>query len=129
MLTPLAATPAHMARYVKWLGQLGIVNASSLQPYFSAVNGFFKGHRLEMVTLGDLVTKVRKRLPASHLTIDETLVREHMPASIVVQALRMAQALRIQLTEVTTCKALHVSPTCEKIRLLQVCTALVVMYF
>jgi hypothetical protein len=31
-LAPLAATLAHMARYVAWLGQLGTINASSLQP-------------------------------------------------------------------------------------------------
>jgi hypothetical protein len=30
-LAPLGATPAHMARYVAWLGQLGTIKASSLQ--------------------------------------------------------------------------------------------------
>jgi hypothetical protein len=37
-LAPLAATPAHMARYVAWLGQLGTIKASSLQPYLLAVS-------------------------------------------------------------------------------------------
>jgi site-specific recombinase XerD len=46
MLGPLAVTPAHMARYVAWLGQLEIIKASSLQPYMSAVNGLFKDHGL-----------------------------------------------------------------------------------
>jgi hypothetical protein len=41
MLVPLAATLAHMARYVAWLGQLGTIKASSLQPYMAAVNGLF----------------------------------------------------------------------------------------
>jgi hypothetical protein len=41
-LSPLVATPAHMARYVAWLGQLGTIKASGLQLYMSFVNGFFK---------------------------------------------------------------------------------------
>jgi site-specific recombinase XerD len=64
-LAPLTATPAHMARYVAWLGQIGTIKASSLQPYLSAVNVFFKNHGLEAVALGDLVAKVRKGLAAS----------------------------------------------------------------
>jgi hypothetical protein len=59
MLAPLFATPPHMARYVAWLGQLRTIKASSLQPYQSAVNGFFKGHGFETVALGDLVDEVR----------------------------------------------------------------------
>jgi hypothetical protein len=62
------------------------------------VNGFFKDHGLEAVALGNLFAKVRKELAASQVAIDDTLVRVHLPASIVVKALRMAQALRLQLT-------------------------------
>jgi hypothetical protein len=32
--------------------------SSSLQPYLSTVNGFFKDHGLEAIALGDLVVKV-----------------------------------------------------------------------
>jgi hypothetical protein len=94
-LAPLAATPAHMARYVAWLGQLGTIKASSLQPYLSAVNGFFKDHGLEAIAIGDLVAKVKKGLAASQVAIDDTPVRVHLPASIIVKVLRMAQALRL----------------------------------
>jgi hypothetical protein len=59
MLAPLEATPAHIARYVAWLGPLGTIKASSIQPYLCAVNGFFKDRGLEAVALGDLVAKVR----------------------------------------------------------------------
>jgi hypothetical protein len=45
-----------MARYVAWLGQLGTIRASSLQPYTYAVKSFFKDHGLGAVVLGDLVT-------------------------------------------------------------------------
>jgi hypothetical protein len=44
-----------MARYVAWLGKLGTVKTSSLQPYMSAIDGFFKDHGLEAVALGALV--------------------------------------------------------------------------
>eukprot|EP00873_Tetraselmis_striata_P020247 jgi/Tetstr1/440511/TSEL_028834.t1 len=54
-----------MARYVTWLGNLGTIKASSLQPYLSAVNNFFKDHGREPMALGDLVNRVRKGLAAS----------------------------------------------------------------
>jgi hypothetical protein len=44
-----------MAKYVAWLGQLGTIKASSLQPYLSTINGFIKDHGLEAVAFGDLV--------------------------------------------------------------------------
>jgi hypothetical protein len=84
-----------MARYVAWLGQLGTIKASSLQYDMSAVNAFFNDHGLEALALGDLVAKVRKGLDASHVASEGKPIRVHMPTSIVVQALRMAQALRL----------------------------------
>jgi hypothetical protein len=45
-----------MVRYVAWLGQLGTIKASSLQPYMYVVNGFLKEHGLEAISLGDLVS-------------------------------------------------------------------------
>eukprot|EP00873_Tetraselmis_striata_P020949 jgi/Tetstr1/441213/TSEL_029469.t1 len=56
-----------MARYVTWLGNLGTIKASSLQPYLSAVNNFFKDHSREPMALGDLVSRVRKGLAASQV--------------------------------------------------------------
>jgi hypothetical protein len=87
-----------MARYVAWLGKLGTIKASSLELYMSVVNGFFRDHCLEPVALGDLVDKVRKGLAASLVTIDDTPMRVHFATSIVVNVLRMAQALRLQLS-------------------------------
>jgi hypothetical protein len=71
-LTPLVATPAHMVRYVAWLGQPGTIKAPSLQPCMLAVNGIFKDHGLDAVALGDLVANVRKGLAASKVAIGET---------------------------------------------------------
>jgi hypothetical protein len=127
-LAPLAATPAHMARCVAWLGQLSTIKASSLQPYTSALNGFFEDHGLEAIALGDLVAKVRKPLAASQVAIDDTPVRVHLPASIVVKALRMAQALRLQLTAATSREMLQASPSRDQVRLLRACTTVVLLY-
>jgi hypothetical protein len=44
-----------MAKFVTWLDNLGTINASSLQPYLSAVNNFYKDHVREPVALGNLV--------------------------------------------------------------------------
>jgi site-specific recombinase XerD len=60
LATPLATTPAHMARYVAWLGHLGTIRASSLQPHLSVINGFFKDCGLEVIALDDLVANIRK---------------------------------------------------------------------
>jgi hypothetical protein len=124
-LAPLAATPAHMARYVAWLGQLGTIKASSLQPYLLAVNGFFKDHGLEAIAPGDLVAKMRKGLAGSQVAIDDTPVRVHLPASIIVKALRMAQAIRLQLAAATSREMLQANPTRYQVRLLRACTAVV----
>jgi hypothetical protein len=127
-LTPLDATLAHMARCVAWPGQLGTIKASSLQPYMFAVNGFFKDHGLEGSALGDLVAKVRKGLTASEVAIHDTPVRVPMPYSIIVQALRTAQALRLLLSESTTRAALTTSPSRDHLRLLRACTSVAVMH-
>jgi hypothetical protein len=43
-LPPLIATHATMVRYTVCLGLLGTVEASSVQPYFSAVSKYFRDH-------------------------------------------------------------------------------------
>jgi hypothetical protein len=48
-----------MAVFVTWVGPLGTIKASSLQPHLSMANGLFKDHKLEAVALGDLVAKVK----------------------------------------------------------------------
>jgi hypothetical protein len=129
ILAPLAATPAHMAKYVAWLGQLGTIKASSsLQPYMLAVNGFLIDHGLEAVALGDLVAKSRKGLAASQVAIDDTTVRVHMLSSVVAQALRMVQTLRLQLVDSTTRETLIIRQTHKQVRLMRACTTIVILY-
>jgi hypothetical protein len=123
-------TGSHGTLRRAWLGQLGSIKASSLQPYLSAVNGFCMDHGLQAVTLGDLVAKVRKGLAASQVAIDDAPVRIHLPASIVVKTLRMAQALRLQLTEAATSREmLQASPTRYQVRLIRACTTIVLYLF
>eukprot|EP00873_Tetraselmis_striata_P018203 jgi/Tetstr1/438467/TSEL_027022.t1 len=84
----LAADPGTMARYVTWLGNLGTIKASSLQPYLSAVNNFVKDYRgREPMALGDMVSKVRKGLAASQVTLNPELMRAPLPARVVLKAL------------------------------------------
>jgi hypothetical protein len=117
-----------MARYVARLGQLGAIKTYSLQPYMSAVNGFFKDYGVEAIALGDLDAKVIKGFAASHVMINDTPLRMHLPASIVVQALRMAQALRLQLAVSTTRAALQTNPSRDQVRILRVYTTVVIIY-
>jgi hypothetical protein len=117
-----------MASYVAWLGQLGTIKAARLQPYLSAINGFFKDHGFEAVALGDLVAAIRKGLATSHAAIDDTPVRVHLPYSIVFQVLRVAKAVRLQLAESTTRAALTTTPSRNQVRLMWTCTSLVLLY-
>eukprot|EP00873_Tetraselmis_striata_P005540 jgi/Tetstr1/425804/TSEL_016183.t1 len=93
----MAADPGTMARYVTWLGNMGTIKASSLQPYLSAVNNFFKDHGREPMALGDLMSRVRKGLAASQVTLNPELMRAPLPARVVLKALTLAKALRLEL--------------------------------
>jgi hypothetical protein len=117
-----------MARYITWLGQLGTIKASSSQPYMSSVNGIFKDHGVEAIALGDLITKVRKGLAASHVAINETRIHVHLPTSVAFKDLRMAQVLLLKLTSATTSATLHTIPTREHVQLLRACTTIVIIY-
>jgi hypothetical protein len=98
-LPPLAATAATMARYIAWIGERGTIKATSLHPYLSAVNGFFKDHGAEPIAQGDLVAKVRRGLVASQVSLQPSRTRMYLPAHIMVSSLRLAKDLRKQLTE------------------------------
>jgi hypothetical protein len=99
MPTPLAATAATIARYIAWIGERGTRNATSLQPYLSLVNGFFRDHGVEPVTQGALVRKVRRGLAASHVSLHPSRTRMHLLARILVSWLRLAKDMRTQLTD------------------------------
>eukprot|EP00873_Tetraselmis_striata_P010131 jgi/Tetstr1/430395/TSEL_020205.t1 len=94
----MAADPGAMAQYVTWLGNLGTIKASNLQPYMSAVNNFFKDHGWEpMLALGDLVGRVRKGLAASQVMLHPEPMRGPLPARVVLKAMTLAKALWLEL--------------------------------
>jgi hypothetical protein len=101
-LPPLAATAATMARYIACIGERGTIKATSLQPYISLVNGFFKDHGDEQVAQGDLVAKVRRGLAASQVSLHPSRTRMYLPARILASSLRLAKDLRTQLTYIRT---------------------------
>jgi hypothetical protein len=43
-ITPLHATAADMMCFTTWLARGGTLTASSLQPYFSSINTYFRDH-------------------------------------------------------------------------------------
>jgi hypothetical protein len=59
---PLHTTLATLVRYTTWLGVLGTVAASSMQPYFSTVNKYFRDHQLPSIAVGDLLADARRGL-------------------------------------------------------------------
>jgi hypothetical protein len=99
-LPPPTAKAATMARYIAWIGERGTIKVTSLQPYLSDVNGFFKDHGAEPVAQGDLVAKVRQGFAASsQVSLHPSRTRMYLPARIMVSSLRMAKDLRTQLAE------------------------------
>eukprot|EP00873_Tetraselmis_striata_P044559 jgi/Tetstr1/464823/TSEL_009562.t1 len=89
--------PRTMARYVTWLGNPRTIKAFSLHPYLSAVNNFFKDHGREPMAPGEMVSRVRKDLAASHVTLYAELMRPPLPVRVVLKAPTLAKALRLEL--------------------------------
>eukprot|EP00873_Tetraselmis_striata_P037828 jgi/Tetstr1/458092/TSEL_044599.t1 len=91
---PIGAT---VARYIAWQGLRGTVKAATLQPFLSAINGFYRDHSAEPVVQGDLISKVRKGLAASQVEPDPPWVRTDVPARLITRPLRLAETLREEL--------------------------------
>jgi site-specific recombinase XerD len=96
-LPPLAVTAAAMARYIAWIRERGTIKATSLQPYLSAMSGFFKVYGAEPVAQGDLAAKVGRGLAASQVSLHPSRTRMYMPARIPIASLRLAKDLCTQL--------------------------------
>eukprot|EP00873_Tetraselmis_striata_P008904 jgi/Tetstr1/429168/TSEL_019121.t1 len=100
---PLGATAATIARYIAWQGLRGTVKTASLQPYLSAINGFYRDHGAEPVAQGELISKVRKGLAASQVEPYPLGVRTDVPARLITRTLRLAETLREELGPTWTC--------------------------
>jgi hypothetical protein len=84
-VTPLEHTAADMLRFTTWLARAGIIAANSLQPYFSAINKFFRDHFKEPAAMGPLLTDARRGLAMQPIT--DLDIRVPTPAPIVQQML------------------------------------------
>jgi hypothetical protein len=87
-----------MVRYTAWLALLGTVAASSLQPYFSAVNKFFRDHQRQLIAVGELLSDARRGLEMLQHRLNPTASRLPLPASVALDILKAAAALRDTLT-------------------------------
>jgi hypothetical protein len=97
-IAPLLATPATMVRYTAWLALHGTVAANSLQPYFSAVNKFFRDHQRQPVAVGELLADARRGLEMLQERLVPTASRLPLPAHVALDILHAAAALRNTLT-------------------------------
>jgi hypothetical protein len=77
-----------MVRYTTWLALLGTVAASSLQPYFFAVNKFFRDHERQPIAVGELLADARRGLE----------MLQPLPAPITLNILLAANTSRDDLT-------------------------------
>jgi hypothetical protein len=97
-LLPLQVTSATMIRYTAWLGLLGTVAASSLQPNFSAVIKYFRDHRLQPIAVGDLLADARRGLEMLQYRLVPSDTRLPLPAPVALDILLAANTLRDILT-------------------------------
>jgi hypothetical protein len=97
-IAPLEATPASMIRYTACLGLLGSVAAGSLQPYYSAVNKFFRDHQRPPISVGELLADARRGLEMLQHRLVPADTRLSLPAPVAFDILLSANALRDGLT-------------------------------
>jgi hypothetical protein len=87
-----------MIRYTAWLALIGIVAASSLQPYFSAVNKYFCDHLRQPVAVGELLADARRGLEMLQHRLVPADTRLPLPAPLALDILHAANTLRDGLT-------------------------------
>jgi hypothetical protein len=87
-----------MVRYTAWLALHGRVAASSLQPYFSPVNKFFRDHQRQPIAVGDLLANARRGLEMLQKRLVPSTSRLPLPAPVALDILLEAATLRNTLT-------------------------------
>jgi site-specific recombinase XerD len=96
-LPALAATAATIARYIAWMTVRRTIKTTSMQPYISAVNGFFTDHGAEPAAPRDLASKIRRGLAASQVSLHPNRTRMYL--RILVSSLPLAKDVRTPLTQ------------------------------
>jgi len=72
----------HIVRYIAYLGTLGTIKASSMQPYLSAINRLYMDHKLQQVALGPLVVDAVAGLAGMQQAIATSSRRAPLPAAV-----------------------------------------------
>jgi hypothetical protein len=83
-----------MIRYTAWLGLLGTVAAGSLQPYFFAVNKFFRDHQRQPIAVGELMPDARRGLEMLQHRLVPADTRLPLPALVALDILLAAHTVR-----------------------------------
>uniref|UniRef100_A0A7S0SB51 Uncharacterized protein n=1 Tax=Mantoniella antarctica TaxID=81844 RepID=A0A7S0SB51_9CHLO len=81
-MEPLKCNVMHIVRYIAYLGTLGTIKASSMQPYLSAINRLYMDHKLQQVALGPLVVDAVAGLAGMQQAIATSSRRAPLPAAV-----------------------------------------------
>jgi hypothetical protein len=87
-----------MIPYTAWLALLGTAAASSLQPYFSAVNKYFRDRQRQPIAVGELMADARRGLEMQQHRLVPADTRLPLPAPVALDILQAANTLRDGLT-------------------------------
>jgi hypothetical protein len=108
---PLQATTHSVVRYTAWLGLQGTVAAASLQEYYSAINKFFRDHKLQPIAVGELLADARRGLEMQQQRLQASDSRLPLPATLPLSLLTAAAKLRTHLQWTLTSRHLKASAT------------------
>jgi hypothetical protein len=87
-----------MVRYTALLALHGRVAANSLQPYFYAVNKFFRDHQRQPIAVGELLADARRGLEMLQKRLVPSASRLPLSAPVALDILLTAATLRNTLT-------------------------------
>jgi hypothetical protein len=87
-----------MVRYTAWLSLSGTLASTSMQPYFSAVNKYFRDHQLQPVAVGELLADARRGLEIRQQRLVPPDTRLPLPTPVALDILLAADTLRNNLT-------------------------------
>jgi hypothetical protein len=79
------------------LALLGTVAATSVQPYFSEVNKFFRDHKRQPIAVGELIADAMRGLEMLQRRIVPADFRLPLPASVALNILLAANTLHADL--------------------------------
>jgi hypothetical protein len=110
-----------MIRYTAWLAMLGTIAATSMQPYFPAVNKFFRDDQRQPIAVGELLADARRGLEMLQHRLVPADTRLPLPAPVALDILlapstsranlMWSHAIRTQLERFRACLAVCVNYT------------------